>query len=100
MEISKINEVTSLAGQKEDIKFTELREGNLYKICGAKVVVNPVGETILLELVEKQLFSPKRCTEILKNELEILKSGNYLLLYNGQKIYRGKATPVFEIKLI
>lgn len=100
MDLSKINEVTSLSKQKEVIKFVDLQEGTLNKIVGARIVSGPFGDTVLLELEDKQLFLPKRCTEPLKNELECLKSGEYSLLYQGQKNYKGKSTPVFEFKLM
>lgn len=99
--LDKINQVSSAEVEnKPKIKLQELPVGEKFHIVSLRVIKHPTyGETILVELDEKVTFLPKRVTNIYKEHLSSLQSGEFCLVFKGLQQLNGVPHPrtLFEI---
>ncbi|KAL3290424.1 hypothetical protein HHI36_023765 [Cryptolaemus montrouzieri] len=98
MDLVTINATCSLSGVKPTVKLEKLIVNKLYPIISAKCITTSYGDLILIEIEEGQVFLPKRCTQVLRTSIPLLKDQLYALKILGFKEYRRTQAPRFEIE--
>ncbi|CAH1972099.1 unnamed protein product [Acanthoscelides obtectus] len=83
MDLSKINQASSLADLKPSIKLWELPINVPYLILGAKMTKGKFGESVLLDLEKNVVFLPGRLTQAFKSEIEKFKAAKYTVTFTG-----------------
>ncbi|CAH1972753.1 unnamed protein product [Acanthoscelides obtectus] len=83
MDLTKINETSTLAGLKPAVKLRELPSNGPHLILGAKITKGKFWESVLLELEKNVVFLPGRVTEGFKIQIDKFEAAKYTVTFTG-----------------
>ncbi|CAH1974834.1 unnamed protein product [Acanthoscelides obtectus] len=83
MDLTKINETSTLAGLKPAVKLREPPINVPHLILGAKITKGRFGESVLLELEKNVVFLSGRVTESFKTQIDKFEAAKYTVTFTG-----------------
>lgn len=83
MDLKALNKNSLIEKREPAIKLKDLPENEKFKIFGAKIIKSRYGETILLNLGERDVFLPQRVTEDYRKHIEHFSSQKYAIVFKG-----------------
>lgn len=96
MDLKSVN-TQALVNQKSVKKLKDFALNTPFKILAAKIVKGKFGKVVLLELEDWCTFLPSRMTDVIRGKESHFSTGNYAIIYKGEKKVGAFESSQFEI---